>query len=104
MCRQTRLGETAPMAPRSEPPTATHEVFNQPPPLVDYNLFSGDRVLKEATAREGAAWATGELTRLGAALGLRETIEAGFAANANPPRLLPFDRYGNRRDEVEFHP
>jgi putative acyl-CoA dehydrogenase len=92
------------MAPPSEPLTATHEVFNQPPPLVDYNLFSSDRVLAEATAREGAAWATAELTGFGARLGVRETIEAGFAANANPPRLLPFDRYGNRRDEVEFHP
>ncbi|HKX07297.1 MAG TPA: acyl-CoA dehydrogenase family protein, partial [Stellaceae bacterium] len=92
------------MAQQIEPLTATHEVFNQPPPLVDYNLFSGDRVLGEAVAREGAVWAVGELTRLGAALGQRETIEAGFAANTNPPRLLPFDRYGHRRDEVEFHP
>jgi putative acyl-CoA dehydrogenase len=83
---------------------ATHEVFNQPPLLVDYNLFSSDRVLLEATEREGAPWATGDLARLGATLGRRETIEAGFAANENPPRLRSFDRYGNRRDEVEFHP
>jgi putative acyl-CoA dehydrogenase len=92
------------MARRSELLTATHEVFNQPPPLADYNLFSTDRVLAEAVAREGAGWAAGELRGLGGKLGARETIEAGFAANANPPRLLPFDRYGNRRDEVEFHP
>src|SRR5580704_11628207 len=92
------------MARQTEVPTATHEVFNQPPPLVDYNLFTGDRVLAEAAEREGAGHAVGELTRLGAILGTRETIEAGFAANTNPPRLLSFDRYGNRRDEVEFHP
>jgi putative acyl-CoA dehydrogenase len=92
------------MARQTEVPTATHEVFNQPPPLVDYNLFTGDRVLAEAAEREGAGYAVGELTRLGAILGTRETIEAGFAANTNPPRLLSFDRYGNRRDEVEFHP
>ena len=92
------------MARRSEVLTATHEVFNQPPPLVDYNLFSGDRVLSEAVEREGAGFAARELTGLGGVLGQRDTIEAGFAANANPPRLLPFDRYGSRRDEVEFHP
>ena len=84
--------------------TDTHEVFNQPPPLADYNLFTTDRTLAEATEREGAGWAMAELTRLGATLGAREMIEAGFAANANPPRLLSFDRYGNRRDEVDFHP
>ncbi|HKF73388.1 MAG TPA: isovaleryl-CoA dehydrogenase [Stellaceae bacterium] len=92
------------MARQTELLLATHEVFNQPPPLVDYNLFDSDRVLAEAVKREGAGWAAGELTTLGSKLGTRETIEAGFAANANPPRLLPFDRYGNRRDEVEFHP
>ncbi|MGH7125923.1 MAG: acyl-CoA dehydrogenase family protein, partial [Stellaceae bacterium] len=88
----------------SEPLTATHEVFNQSPPLVDYNLFSGDRALSEAVEREGAGWAAADLTRLGGIFGRQDTIEAGFAANANPPRLMPFDRYGNRRDEVEFHP
>ena len=92
------------MAPRTQLLTATHEVFNQPPPLVDYNLFGSDRVLVEAAERYGAGDHAGELTKLGARLGARESIEAGFAANANPPRLLSFDRYGNRRDEVEFHP
>jgi putative acyl-CoA dehydrogenase len=91
----------------AQPPpflTVTHEVFNQPPPLVGYNLFTSDRALAEAAEREGAGWAGAGLTRLGATLGSREMIEAGFAANANPPRLMSFDRYGNRRDEVEFHP
>ena len=92
------------MARQTQVLTATHEVFNQPPPLVDYNLFSSDRVLADAIGREAAGWAAGDLARLGASLGMRETIEAGFAANTNPPRLLSFDRYGNRRDEVEFHP
>ncbi len=36
---------------------ATHEVVNQPYALADYNLFDGDAALKEAVAREGAAWA-----------------------------------------------
>ena len=27
---------------------ATHEVFNQPEPLADYNLFQGNRPLRDA--------------------------------------------------------
>ena len=34
---------------------STHEVFNQPPPLEDYNSFDADRPLAEALRREGAA-------------------------------------------------
>src|SRR5258707_5215779 len=83
---------------------ATHEVLNQPPPLVDYNLFAGDRALGEAVGREGAGWAAGELSALGKRLGSAETIEWGFAANQNPPLLHAFDRYGHRQDKVEFHP
>src|SRR6266851_5301633 len=83
---------------------ATHEVLNQPPPLVDYNLFAGDRALGEAVGREGAGWAAGELSALGGRLGSAETIEWGFQANANPPALRAFDRYGHRQDRVEFHP
>ncbi len=83
---------------------ATHEVLNQPPPLIDYNLFASDRALGAAVRREGAAWAADELAELGARLGSAETIEWGFQANANPPVLRAFDRYGNRQDKVEFHP
>ncbi len=83
---------------------ATHDVFNQPPPLVDYNLFASDRALAEGVAREGALSATDDLNRFGGALGRAETIEWGFQANRNPPVLQTFDRYGNRRDAVEFHP
>jgi putative acyl-CoA dehydrogenase len=82
----------------------THEVFNQPPPLVDYNLFTGDRALQEAVQREGAAWAAERLAGFGQALGRAETIDWGFQANRNPPVLQGFDRYGRRRDTIEFHP
>src|SRR6202007_1691235 len=30
--------------------------------------------------------------------------ELGVQANENPPRLRTHDRFGNRIDEVEFHP
>jgi putative acyl-CoA dehydrogenase len=83
---------------------ATHEVTNQPPPLVDYDLFTSDRALKEGVAREGADWALPRLAEFGRALGRAETIEWGIQANRNPPTLQSFDRYGARRDTVEFHP
>jgi putative acyl-CoA dehydrogenase len=82
----------------------THEVFNQPPPLADYDLFGSDRALKEAVAREGGGWAADRLADFGRRLGRAETIEWGFQANRNPPVLQTFDRFGGRRDAVEFHP
>src|SRR5579862_4764373 len=81
-----------------------HEVFNQPPPLVDYNLFTTDRTLCESVAREGAGWACAELEEFGRLVGTREAIEWGVAANENPPVLHTHDRYGNRCDQVTFHP
>lgn len=80
------------------------EVQNQPPPLEPYNLFTGDAVLRQATTREGAAWAEPDLIALGENFGTRDTVALGFAANRNPPQLKTFDRYGHRIDEVEFHP
>ncbi|HEY1722803.1 MAG TPA: isovaleryl-CoA dehydrogenase [Magnetospirillaceae bacterium] len=82
----------------------THEVFNQPPPLAGHDLFEADAALREDVAREGAGWAADELHVLGKRCGDPETIELGFLANANPPELKPFDRFGHRRDEVVFHP
>jgi putative acyl-CoA dehydrogenase len=86
------------------PPFETHEVTNQTPALTDYNLFDSDRALGEAVAREGGESALGELTDFGRRLGSAETIELGRLANAYPPVLRSFDRYGRRLDEVEFHP
>ncbi len=82
----------------------THEVFNQAPPLEGYNVFEADTVLTEAVAREGAEWAHGRLRELGAIAGRSDVIELGRLANENPPRLRTHDRFGNRVDEVEFHP
>src|SRR5438874_57513 len=80
----------------------THEVANQPPPLEGYNLFTSDRVLIEAVRRE-AAWADERVRRLGEIAG-GEPLAWGRLANTNPPVLRTHDRYGNRIDEVEFHP
>jgi putative acyl-CoA dehydrogenase len=80
------------------------DVSNQPPPLEPYNLFLSDVALREAVVRESADWALPQLAALGATLGSSDTVALGFAANENPPRLRAYDRFGHRRDEVEFHP
>ena len=82
----------------------TQEVRNQPPPLVDYNLFTTDRALREAVSREGGGWACAQLQELGRRLGTAEVMEWAAQANENPPVLHTHDRYGHRRDEVQFHP
>ena len=90
------------MSPTAQP--TTHEVFNQAPPLVDYNLFATDRAMRAAVEREGAAWALADLDAFGARMGTAETFALGVSANKFTPVLQNFDRYGYRRDEVEFHP
>ena len=83
---------------------ATHEVFNQPPPLQEYDVFGADAALVEGTRREGAAWAEEELRAFGRLAGSAEAIAWGFEANEYPPELHTHDRYGHRIDEVSFHP
>ncbi len=82
----------------------THEVVNQPPPLVNYDLYEHDVPLREGVAREGAAWAEEKLHAIGRRAGTEEAIRWGFEANENPPVLHTHDRYGYRIDEVSFHP
>ena len=82
----------------------THEVTNQPPPLVDYNAFETDRPLVEAVEREGAQWAEERLRAIGALAGSADIRRSAVEANENPPKLRTHDRYGNRINEVEFHP
>jgi putative acyl-CoA dehydrogenase len=83
---------------------ATHEVLNQPPPLVNYNLFATDSILASALEREGAGWAKPQAEDFGRLVGTEEAIRWGFHANENPPVLHTHDRFGHRADEVEFHP
>jgi putative acyl-CoA dehydrogenase len=90
------------MATAERRSTRTHEVFNQPPPLEDYNPFDADRPLVEALRREGAEWAEAEARELGAICGSHQTIRWGFEANEKKPELRTHDRYGHRIDEVEF--
>jgi putative acyl-CoA dehydrogenase len=92
------------MATRERQTFVNHEVANQPPPLVDHNLFETDRPLVEAVRREGAEWAEPRIAAVGAYAGSAHAQELGRLANENGPRLRTHDRFGNRVDEVEFHP
>jgi putative acyl-CoA dehydrogenase len=79
-------------------------VFNQPPPLEDYNLFESDCALKEAVHREGGGWIDAEASKFGELLGKPETINLGVLPNRFTPELRTHDRFGNRIDEVVYHP
>ncbi len=82
----------------------THAVENQPPPLENYNLFTSDRALGDAISFQAPDATTEELVNLGELAGRPDTIALGFDANEHPPELRTHDRFGNRIDEVRFHP
>ena len=82
----------------------TYESTNHPPELVNYNLFTSHPALVEALAYEARPSASRQLAALGERLGTAEMFSLGDTANRNPPELKLFDRFGTRRDEVEFHP
>ena len=77
---------------------------NQVPPLVGHNVVAADLALSEAVLRHGSAEVLEGLLPLGAEAGTAEAREQGRLANEHHPELTPYDRYGNRIDEVEFHP
>ena len=91
-----------PAAPAIE--ASADEALNQVPPLTNYNLFLADGTLLAAVERSGAGWAREQLIELGRLLGTEELQRWGFDANENTPVLHTHDRFGNRRDEVVFHP
>lgn len=80
------------------------EVFNQPPPLVDYNPYAADVALREAVHREGGGQGEEALLEFGGRMGSAAVLELGELANRHTPQLHSYDRFGNRMDELEFHP
>lgn len=83
---------------------ATHEVFNQPPPLADYDAYGSDATLQKIVAAYDAAWASDRLGRAGRTVGSAEVQELARQANRSVPELRTHDRFGNRIDRVDFHP
>ena len=73
-------------------------------PLEPYNLFTSDPVLGRAVEREGAAASLDDLVSFGDRVGSEEVYQWGFDANRFSPELLTHDRFGERIDEIRYHP
>jgi hypothetical protein len=83
---------------------ATHEVFNQPEPLADYDLFAGNAGLQDALRFNAPQLDTAPLQATGRRWGSRDLQVHARLANVHAPQLRTHDRFGRRIDEVEFHP
>jgi putative acyl-CoA dehydrogenase len=80
---------------------------NQATPLVGYNIATSDYALMQAVGAFGGSHTdeiVGAITPMGHLAGSAETREHWHLANENEPILRTNDRFGNRIDEVEFHP
>src|SRR5699024_3379855 len=81
----------------------THEVFNQPEPLGEYDPFARHPALREALAREGGSAFEHRVQEFGK-LAATRIGPLGFDANEFTPRLRTHDRFGHRIDQVDYHP
>jgi len=77
---------------------------NQPPPLVGFNAWLGDRTLREAVDREGGGWISARASDMGELVGSERMQVLAAQANRHAPELRTHDRFGNRLDAVEYHP
>jgi putative acyl-CoA dehydrogenase len=84
--------------------SATHEVFNQSSPRSGANLFDDNKPLQEALAFHRPALDIARLMALGAEAGSAEMQLHARLANLHQPTLRTHDRFGQRIDQVEFHP
>ncbi|KRE00444.1 hypothetical protein ASE63_09625 [Bosea sp. Root381] len=81
-----------------------HEIANQVPVLADYDAFAADPALRAAIAAFSAGWARERLHQAGRAVGSAHVQELARLANRFTPELRTHDRFGNRIDEIAFHP
>lgn len=81
-----------------------HEIFNQPPPLADYDPLAADAALSEALVREGGGFGLERARAFARRMGSAAVLALGELANRHTPILHTRDRFGRRIDEVEFHP
>ena len=77
---------------------------NLPNRLVGGNTYLDDATLVAGVERFGGGPVHDDLAGIGAWQASAEAVEAGILANRFPPELHTHDRWGHRRDVVEFHP
>ena len=53
---------------------------------------------------QSGTWALSHLTAVGRIAGSAHAQDLAYQANKHAPSLVTHDRYGNRVDQVEFHP
>ncbi len=82
----------------------SHQVINQPQPLINYNSFQNDVALQQICAHFKGDWGKDSLIKLGGLLGQAEWIEKGDVVNKVTPEFYSHDAYGRRIDEVRYHP
>ena len=84
--------------------------------MIDYTTFDGavghnwydldpelQRLVRDGCPPEDREWAEAKLAELGALVGERIARNADIV-DANPPRLVRYDRWANEVDTVEHHP
>jgi len=100
--RNEQISNQSSYAPPRQPlkQQFTHQVTNQVPPLERVDLYETDLALKEFVTNENC----GRIKEMGAEVGAYHWFEQGHKANKYTPTLHQFDRYGQRIDEVQFHP
>ncbi|MGE0847900.1 MAG: acyl-CoA dehydrogenase family protein [Flavobacteriaceae bacterium] len=86
------------------PPDRHADIWNQPPPLADYDAFSTDPALPAILKVHDADWARESVAATGRTTGSAHVQALARQADRNPPELRTHDRFGNRIDQVEFHP
>ncbi|MCU7945491.1 MAG: acyl-CoA dehydrogenase family protein [Candidatus Thiodiazotropha sp. (ex Cardiolucina cf. quadrata)] len=84
-------------------PSDTHDVFNQPTPLDNYNAYSSNLILRHYQKIFGPEWGQEALHEYGHRVG-HELLAAGFDANHYKPEFQSHDRFGHRIDLVKYHP
>ena len=78
---------------------ATHDVLNQPEPLVGHDLFAGNQPLRDALAFNAPRLDTAPLAALGRLAGSAQMQEHARLANVHTPQLRTHDRFGHRIDD-----
>ncbi|WP_328540152.1 acyl-CoA dehydrogenase family protein [Streptomyces sp. NBC_00344] len=82
----------------------THDVTNQAPRRAGLDEYGTNMPLRAAVREFGAAHHEPQLHEIGSLVGSEQFQHWAELAHTCPPALRTHDRYGNRIDEIDFHP